>query len=239
MALVKYMTTVTHIQQLNDHVKLFRLNFPQGKPFHFIAGQFIILSIIDKDGKLNRRSYSIASSSAHTDYIELCIKILPEGRVSSMLNALTVGSQLEIDGPYGKFIVDADQKKELLFVGTGVGVAPLRGMLQDIFAKGYAAPVWLFFGFRYEDDFIFRDEFAALEEQYHNFHFVPVVSRPGDTPPPDLDVGHVTDVLPLYVKDGKNKTAFICGSLPMVKDVVSVLEKCGIAKEQMKTDAWG
>lgn len=239
MALVKYMTTVTNIQQLNNNVKLFRLSFSHGKPFHFTAGQFIIISIIDKNGKLNRRSYSIASSSEHTDYIELCIKILPDGRVSNMLNALAVGSQLEIDGPYGKFIVDADQKKELLFVGTGVGVAPLRGMIQNIFTKGYTAPVWLFFGFRHEEDFLFKDEFTALEEQYHNFHFVPVMSRPDDSVAPDVDVGHVTDVLPLYVKDPENKAVFICGSLPMVKDVVSVLEKCGIIKEQIKTDAWG
>lgn len=239
MALQKYMTTVTKIDNLNDHVKLFRLSFPQGKPFHFIAGQFIILSIIDKEGKLNRRSYSIASSPFHADYIELCIKILPDGRVSSILDTLTIGSQLEIDGPYGKFLVEKEQNKELLFVGTGVGVAPLRSMIQDIFERGYTAPIWLFFGFRHDVDFLFKDEFACLEEQHHNFHFVPVMSQPGDHSDPDVDVGHVTDALPIYIKNGENKAVFICGSLPMVKDVVSVLEKCGIAKEQIKTDAWG
>ena len=145
MALQKYLTTISKIDALNDHVKLFRLSFPHGKPFHFIAGQFVIISVTDLDGKPQRRSYSIASSPAHTDYIELCIKILPDGRVSGVLDTFNVGSVLEIDGPYGKFIVDNDSTKELLFVGAGVGVAPLRGMLFDLFEKGYTAPVWLFF----------------------------------------------------------------------------------------------
>ena len=96
-----------------------------------------------------------------------------------------------------------------------------------------------FFGFRYENDFIFKDELCALEEQYHNFHFVPVLSRPGEHPPPDLDAGHVTDIIPLYLKDPTGKAVFICGSLPMVKDVVGILEKIGVTKEQIKTDAWG
>lgn len=239
MALQKYMTTLSHITALNDHVKLFRLTFPEGKPFHFTAGQFVILTVTDLESKPQRRSYSIASAPMHADYVELCIKILPDGRVSSYLDALAVGTQIEIDGPYGKFTVDYAQEKELIFVGTGVGVAPLRGMLQEVFAKKYSKPVWLFFGFRYEEDFIFRDELSALEEQYHTFHFVPVLSRPGEHVAPDIDIGHVTDVLPLYVKNGENKAVFICGSLPMVRDVVSVFEKIGISKEQIKTDAWG
>jgi Na+-transporting NADH:ubiquinone oxidoreductase subunit F len=238
MALQKYLTTITKIDQLSDHVKLFRLSFSQGKPFHFIAGQFIIISVNDLEGKPQRRSYSIASSPIHTDYIELCIKILPDGRVSGVLDTFEIGSTLEIDGPYGKFVVD-DPTKELVFIGTGVGVAPLRAMLFDLFEKGCAAPVWLFFGFRYENDFIFKDDLSALEEQYHNFHFVPVLSRPGENPAPDLDTGHVTDIIPLYVKDPQNKALFICGSLPMVKDVVGILEKIGVTKEQIKTDAWG
>ncbi len=239
MALQKYTTTLSHITNLNDHTKLFQLRFPEGKPFHFIAGQFVILTVTDLEGKMQRRSYSISSAPMHADYIELCIKILPDGRVSSYLNSLAVGAPIEIDGPYGKFTVDYTHDKELIFVGTGVGIAPLRGMLQEVFVKNYSKPVWLFFGFRYEDDFIFRDELSALEEQYHNFHFVPVISKPGEHVAPDIDVGHVTDVLPMYVKSGENKAVFICGSLPMVRDVVSVFEKIGISKEQIKTDAWG
>ncbi len=239
MVLQKYTTTITHIETLNDHVKLFKLQFPEGKQFHFIAGQFVILNMIDFEKKQQRRSYSIASSPIHSDYIELCVKILPDGKVSSCLDTLPVGSHVELDGPYGKFVVDKEQDKELIFIGTGVGIAPLRGMLFDLFEKGHKAPVWLFFGFRYENDFLFKEELSALEEQYHNFHFLPVLSRPGETAAPDLDTGHVTGIIPLYIKNPANKIAFICGSLPMVKDVVVCLEGIGMTKEQIKTDAWG
>ncbi len=239
MELQKYTVTITHIEQLNEYVKLFRLTFPSEKPFSFTAGQFVILTVPGPDGKPQRRSYSIASSPIHKDFIELCIKILPDGRVSSVLDTFAIGNQIELDGPYGKFIVNKEQKKELVFIATGVGIAPLRGMLQDLFETKYDAPIWLFFGFRHETDFIFQDELSALEEQYHNFHFIPVISRPGEHCDPDVDVGHVTDVIPLYMTEAQNKEVFICGSLPMVKDVIFALEKIGFTKEQIKTDAWG
>ncbi len=239
MATQKYPTTITKINELNNNVKMFRLTFPQNKSFHFTAGQFVILTVTDIEGKQQRRSYSIASSPIHKDYIEICVKILPDGCVSGVLDTFIIGSELEIDGPYGKFNVDTEENKELIFVGTGVGVAPLRGMILDLFEKGYKAQVWLFFGFRYDHDFLFKEDFTALEEQYHNFHFVPVLSRPGENHSTNSDTGHVTDVIPLYLKDTKDKAVFICGSLPMVKDVVHLLERIGITKEQIKTDAWG
>lgn len=239
MALQKYMTTIGEVTMLNDYVKLFRLQFQKGTSFHFIAGQFVIVNITDIDGKPQRRSYSIASSPKHTDYIELCIKILPDGRVSGILDTFAVSTQLEIDGPYGKFVVDKEEKKELIFIGTGVGIAPLRSMIHDIFETGYDGPIWLFFGFRFDTDYLFRNEFTMLEEKYANFHFLPVVSRPSEKTDPDLDIGHVDAILPMYVKDNHNKAVFICGSLPMVKDVVKSVEAIGMRKEQIKTDTWG
>lgn len=239
MALQKYMTTIVEVTSLNDYVKLFRLQFQKGTAFHFTAGQFVIITVIDIEGKPQRRSYSIASSPQHTEYIELCIKILPDGRVSGVLDKFAIGTHLEIDGPYGKFTVDKEEKKELIFVGAGVGIAPLRSMIHDLFEIGYNVPIWLFFGFRFDTDYIFRNEFTALEEKYSNFHFIPVVSRPSEKTDPDLDIGHVDAILPMYVKDNHHKAVFICGSLPMVKDVVKSVEALGMTKEQIKTDAWG
>lgn len=239
MALQKYMTTIVEVTSLNDYVKLFRLQFPKGTTFHFKGGQFVIVNVTDLDGKPQRRSYSITSSPKHTEYIELCVKILPDGRVSGVLDTFAVGTQLEIDGPYGKFIIDKEEKKELIFVGAGVGIAPLRSMIHDLLETGYDAPLWLFFGFRFDTDYLFRNEFTALEEKYSDFHFIPVVSRPSEKTDPDLDIGHVDAIISMYVKDAKNKAVFICGSLPMVKDVVKSVEAMGITKEQIKTDAWG
>lgn len=237
MELKKYTTTITKVQRLNEAVKLFRLQFPKGTAFHFTAGQFVILTVTDSEGKPMRRSYSIASSPTHTDYIELCIKILPDGRVSGVLDTFAVGSPIQLDGPYGKFTIDKKQEKEILLIAAGVGIAPIRSLLFDLYESHYDAPVILFYGFRFPQDYLFKEELLSLKKKYTQFTFVPAISKPdGDH---GLDVGRVTEVLPKYISSPENKEAYICGSLPMVQDVIAVLEKAGITRENIKTDAWG
>ncbi len=236
MNITKYTATVTKVTQLNSSVKLFRLSFT--KSFHFQAGQFIILDVTDVEGRHQRRSYSIASSPEHTDYIELCIKIIPDGRVSGVLDTITEGSIVELDGPYGKFTIDKKQKKELIMVAAGVGVAPFRSLLLDLYHAGYDAPVSLFFGFRFIEDYIFKDEFEQLKRLYKKFSFFPVISRP-DGSHEGFDVGHINTVLSKYIKCSDNKMVYICGSLPMVKDVVVAFEEINFTRDQIKTDAWG
>ncbi len=237
MELKKYTTTITKVQQLNDAVKLFHLSFPKGTHFSFTAGQFIILTVTDSEGKPQRRSYSIASSPKHTDYIELCVKILPEGRMSGVLDTFAVGSHVELDGPYGKFTIDKTQRKEVILVAAGVGISPIRSLVFDLYESGYDAPVLLFFGFRYSQDFLFKDELLALQAKYPLLTLVPVISKPDGEK--ELEVGRVTDVLQKYILSSENKATYICGSLQMVQDVIAVLEQIGITKEHIKTDAWG
>ncbi len=237
MELKKYTATITKVQQLNNAVKLFRLSFSKGTAFHFTAGQFVILTVTDSEGKPQRRSYSIASSPKHTDYIELCIKILPDGRVSGILDTFAVGNHINLDGPYGKFTIDKTQRKEIVLIATGVGIAPIRSLVLDLYEFSYDAPVWLFFGFRFPQDFLFKEEILVLQEKYPQLTFIPVISKPDGEE--GVDVGRVTEVLPKYIKNAENKAAYICGSLPMVQDVTAVLEKIGIRQENIKTDAWG
>jgi NAD(P)H-flavin reductase len=237
MELKKYTTTITKFQQLNDAVKLFRLSFPKGAHFSFTAGQFVILTVTDEEGKPQRRSYSIASSPKHTDYIELCVKILPDGHVSGVLDTFSEGSSVELDGPYGKFTIDKEQKKEIILIAAGVGIAPIRSLLFDLYESGYDAPVILFYGFRFQLDFLFKEELLAVQTKYSLSTLVPVISKPDGEK--GLEVGRVTDVLLKYITSPENKAAYICGSLPMVQDVIAVLEKIGMTKDHIKTDAWG
>lgn len=234
----RYITTISKIESLNDEVKLFRLEFPKHTEFRFIPGQFVMLSVHDQSGKVEKRAYSIASSPSKK-YIELCIKILSDGKVTQILNTLIVGNELEIHGPYGKTSLDKTKKHEIILIATGCGIGAVRSILYDLFETNYDAPVWLFYGFRHDKDFLFKNELTRLEEKYAEFHFIPVMSKPGPHSDPDIDVGHVDHILPQYIIDSQNKEAFICGSSPMAKGIIAVLQNIGFTKEQIKTDAWG
>lgn len=234
---MKYTTTISKIESLSNEVKLFRLEFPQGTEFHFIPGQFVMVSAKDAAGETHKRAYSLASSPSKK-YIELCIKIQPEGTATQILGAMAVGETLMIEGPYGKAVLDMTKKKELILIATGCGVGAMRSILYSLFESHYDAPVWLFFGFRYDKDFLFKNELLQLEEKYSHFHFVPVISRPSEHSDPDIDIGHIDYVLPQYITNAKNKEAFISGSLAMARDVIAALQEIGFSQEQIKTDAW-
>ncbi len=231
-----YTIPIIRIEQLNDEIKLFRLALPEG--FTFIPGQFIMVYVTDSAGKTHKRAYSIASSPSKK-YIDLCIRIIPTGKVTPILNTMKLRDTLTIEGPYGKASVNKTKKKEIILIAVGCGIGAVRSVLYDLLESHYEAPVWVFFGFRYDKDFLFKHELTLLEEKYAQFHFIPVMSRPGLHSDPDIDVGHVDHVLPQYISDTKNKEAFICGSLAMAKDVIAVLHEIGFTKEQIKTDAWG
>ncbi|MFA6887999.1 MAG: FAD-binding oxidoreductase [Candidatus Woesearchaeota archaeon] len=228
--------TIRKIEQLTDDVKLFTLSLEES--FSFIPGQFIMLSLKDNNGQVLKRAYSIASSPLQKNSIDLCIKILPDGKATQILNTLPVGTQLEIQGPYGKASFDKTKKYELILIANGCGIGAVRSILYDLFESKYDSPVWLFYGFRYDKDFLFKQEFSHFEEKYSTFHFIPIMSKPGQHSDPDIDVGHVDTVLPMYIIDASHKEVFICGSAPMAKGVITVLSKIGFSKEQIKTDAW-
>jgi NAD(P)H-flavin reductase len=230
--------TITKIDQLSDEVKLFRLEFPQGTEFRFLSGQFVMVSLKNSEGDVIKRAYSIASSPSKK-YIELTIKIFSDGKMTQLLNTCVVGDTVEIQGPYGKASVNISNKKEIILISTGCGVGAARSIIHDLLESHYPAPIWLFFGFRYDKDFLFKHELMHLEEKYAEFHFIPVMSRPGPHSDPDIDVGHVTDVIPEYILDANNKEAFICGSSPMAKEVIATLQRIGFTLEHIKTDVWG
>jgi len=233
-----YITTISKIESLNDEIKLFRLEFPKGSSFQFSPGQFVMVSVKDSTGEIHKRAYSLASSPSKK-YVELCIKIMPDGKVTQILDKLVVGDEIELQGPYGKASLDKTKKHEIILIAAGCGIGAVRSVLYDLFETDYDAPVWLFYGFRYDKDFLFKNDFAHIEEEYTQFHFIPVMSKPGQHSDPDIDVGHVDHIIPQYILDSQNKEAVICGSSLMSKGIIAALQNIGFTKEQIKTDAWG
>src|SRR4029077_14095294 len=138
--------------------------YTPGADTRFIAGQFLMVHL-EKDGKPHKKPYSIASSpilAQQNNQIELCIKIVEGGYVSTWFFGLKEGDVIHTSLPYGVFVLREPWQDNLVFVGTGTGVAPLRGMIQNLFEKKCTKDIWLVFGNRYETDVLYNDEFQAL-----------------------------------------------------------------------------
>lgn len=222
--------------------------FEAEKDFSYEPGQFVMVSIDDgKDPKASgvcirkqadnkrpsgvSRAYSIASAS-NGKIFELLVKILPDGRGSQFLNGLQDGAVLNFKGPFGHFVMDKNFKKDILFIATGTGIAPVRAMMNAAIASG--RNVKLFFGVRYLADIFMEDYLKNLAAKNDNFEYTICVSRPeGEY---KGFVGRVTDLIEKTDFDYKNSQVYMCGSKSMVDSVRKYFLEKGAADQDIKNE---
>lgn len=204
---------------------------PRLKPsaqIEFKPGQFVLV-FITIDGKQVVKPYSIASSPSNKKHIELCIR--KAGIVSNYMCSLAPGAKMEISGPVGHFVLKEPPLNDVVFVATGTGISALRPMIDTIFEKGTSKEIWLFFGNRTVDEIIYREHFEALSSAHANFHFIPVLSRAGESW--HGESGHVQDPIRKYIANPSDKEIYICGVLAMVEEVAKIAEEIGFRKEKI------
>ncbi len=148
--------------------------------FEYAPGQYARISYDDEEPRV----YSIASSP-NREYIELCVRRVPGGELTpDLCDRAAVGDDLFVRGPYGdELLLREPSARDAVFVATGTGVAPFKGMTDFLFEEGLDEydgenrDVWLFLGSAWEDHLPYREAFRTLAADHDNFHFVPTVSR--------------------------------------------------------------
>lgn len=146
--------------------------------FDFVPGQYVAISWRDMT-----RPYSVASSPNH-DELQTTIRRVEHDNLSDQMCAeLDVGDEVTIRGPSGDFTLQVPSTRDMAFLATGTGVAPLRSMIKYTFEKGrdevdgQQRDVWLFLGSSWQDDLPYHQEFRDLADEHGNFHYVPTLSR--------------------------------------------------------------
>ena len=225
-----YDAKVVKIVNLSSTVKHFVLDYAPDADTSFIAGQFMMVHL-EKDGKPHKKPYSIASSPSLPKKIELCIKKVEGGYVSTWFFGLKEGDILHTSLPYGVFTVKEPWQNDLIFVGTGTGIAPLRGMIQKLYEQKCDKQIWLVFGNRYETDILYDAEWRELEKKHKNFHFIPTVSRPqtwkGET-------AYVQEIIKkIFVGRSESLDFYGCGLVPMCQQLKASLIEMNIPKERI------
>ena len=228
-----YDAKLVKIISLSSTVKHFILEYPKEADTSFIAGQFLQVHL-EKEGKPHKKSYSIAASpllAKEKNQIELCIKLVEGGFVSTYFFNLKEGDLIHTALPYGVFTIKEPWVENLVFVGTGTGVAPLRGMIRYLYEQGCTKNIWLVFGNRYETDVLYNDEWRELLKKHPNFHFIPTVSRgktwTGET-------AYVQEIVKREFAGQKGDYDFYgCGLVPMCQQLKSTLLEMNVPKERI------
>ena len=203
------------------------------------------------------RAYSMASYPAEDNIIMLNVRIAtpPFDRVnggfmkvnpgvcSSYIYSLKPGDKVTISGPYGEFHIK-DTKREIIFIGGGAGMAPMRSHILDLFlTKHTDRKVSYWYGGRSLRELFYIEDFRKIEEENPNFKFNIALSAPL---PEDNWTGYVGNIhevlLENYLKNHSEPEEieyYLCGPPMMTAAVLKMLDSLGVPKEMISFDDFG
>ncbi len=218
---------VSRIQNLTHDVREIELRLLEPGSITFKAGQFVSFEV-PKEGQPRpvTRPYSIASPPVQRDRILLVLNLVQGGPGSEYLFSLREGSHTSFKGPAGAFYLRDDGARELLFVATGTGIAPMRSMILAQLQREPNRPVTLFWGLRSQRDLYWQDEWAALAATHPNFSSVTTLSRPDQGWKGAS--GRVTALVEEWVSSVSNLAVYLCGGSGMISDVTALINAKGL-----------
>ena len=209
------------------------------------------------------RAYSMACYPAEGDIIKLNVRIatppfdraagkwvdVNPGICSSYIYSLKPGDKITMSGPYGEFFLPKDlpENQELIFVGGGAGMAPMRSHIMHLFhTEKTSRKVNFFYGARALKEAFYLDDYHAIEKEFPNFKFNLALDRPD----PEADAagvpyvaGFVHNVMfETYLKQHEapeDALYLMCGPPMMVGAVVNLLDSLGVPPENILYDNFG
>ena len=209
------------------------------------------------------RAYSMANYPAEGDRIMLTVRIatppfkpkpqvgfqdVSPGIASSYIFTLKPGDKVLMSGPYGDFFPNFDSKAEMMWVGGGAGMAPLRAQIMHMTRTLHTTDrvMNFFYGARALNEVFYLEDFLQLEKDFSNFNFHLALDRPdpaADAAGVKYTAGFVHQVMyDTYLKDHpapEDIEYYMCGPGPMSKAVVSLLDSLGVDQESIHFDNFG
>ena len=228
---------------------------------------FKLFSLKQKNTEATIRAYSMANYPDEGDIITLTVRIatppfkpkdqcpngpefmdVPCGIASTYIFSLKPGDKVMMSGPYGEFHPVYDSKKEMIWVGGGAGMAPLRAQIMHMLkTRNFRdREMHYFYGARAIDEVFFLDDFLALEKEFPNFHFHLALDRPdpkADSLGVKYTAGFIAPVMgDTYLKQHEapeDIEYYLCGPPMMAKTVLDLLHSLGVSDEDIRFDNFG
>lgn len=228
--LLPEVAVVESIREETPTIKTFRVVSPNGgKPIEHMPGQCAMISV----PPVGEAIFSITSSPTEKDYLDF--SIVKTGTVTNFLHDLEEGFEVGIRGPMGNhFPVEEVKGKDLLFIGGGIGLAPLRSFINYCFDnRDDYGKIDILYGARTPDDMIQKKDIHDIWPKQPNTDVYLTVDKECE----GWD-GKVA-LAPHYCEElgfsPENKVAITCGPPIMIKFILEALQKMGFSPDQIVT----
>lgn len=228
--------TIESTRSLTHDIKEIRMRLIEPAEISHRPGQYVQVQAPSPDGPVFR-AYSISSPVYEPNVTELMVRLVPGGIGSTYLHNLKANDPVTFTGPYGEFRLNEDPSVEIVCVGGGCGMAPMKNIIYTLYHRWPDRTCWLFFGCRTTRDIFYLDQFKELERKHPNFHvFYALSDELGPEEKWDGETGFVHLSVDKYLEAGVARQAFLCGPPMMIAAVTRILEEKGLRPEDIFYD---
>lgn len=209
--------SVSEIRNLCDASYVVRFN---KRDLKFRPGQHLVVGVL---GMSDAREYSVYSGKDE-EFLEILVREVEDGVVSKKLRRLNPGNTLEVNGPYGFFMTNAQPPagKKLLFIASGTGIAPFHSFVKSFPEADYT----IIHGIRTIDE-------AYERETYKKDRYIACTSRD--------DKGDFHGRLTAYLKTIEieiDTMVYLCGNSDMVFESIDILQEKGLSNSHIFTEVY-
>jgi Na+-transporting NADH:ubiquinone oxidoreductase subunit F len=196
------------------------------------------------------RAYSMANYPAEGDIVMLNVRIatpppgknVPTGIASSFIFDMKPGNKVTVSGPYGEFFIK-DTKREMVYIGGGAGMAPMRSHLFHLFkTEKTDRKVSFFYGARSLREMFYDDQFKEIAAQFPNFNYTVALSEPMPEDNWKGPVGFIHQVVQdTYLNNHPDPSEieyYLCGPPMMIDAVNKMLYNMGVDSEMIAYDVF-
>ncbi len=226
---------VARIEALASDVRRLYLRLPEGKRLPFWAGQYI--DVLLSDGE--RRSFSLANPPHDDAYLELHVRYVPGGRLTTYIfEQMQEGELLRIEGPLGQFYLREDGRRPAILVGGGTGIGPIKGILEHAFAKGDPRHFHVYWGARHREGLYLHELMAGWAAERDHVTYTPVLSEPRPEDSWEGRSGWVHDAIVADFPDLSGLDVYMSGPPPMTDAAQAAFLERGLDPERLFYDAF-
>lgn len=236
--MAKFTLPLIYREKIAEQTMSFRFELGQ-QAFPFRPGQFVRVTLTNppyEDAKGNSRSFSIASAPSEP-FLLLAVRLTGSAFKRSLAE-MPLDTPVNMTGPYGAFVLDANSNGPVTLFAGGIGITPFRSMIKDALDRPSPRPLTLLYANRTPEDAAFLDELLAWQRDASQFRLVAVMTQPEKsrqewTGP----TGHVNAaMLRETLSDFSWQDCYVAGPPRFVAGITQALTETGVRPEQIHED---
>lgn len=215
----------------------FQFEKPPG--FEYKAGQFADYTLLDPsetDSEGDIRGFSLASAP-YEPFLMATTRVR-DSAFKRVLRDLPVGTELELDAPYGSFTLHDNVARPAVFLTGGIGITPVRSIVLQAAHDNTGHTLMIFYANKRPEETAFLDELGQLAAISGNVTFVATMTRPEESSRAwGGEIGHIDrSMLSRYIDDLTAPIYYLCGPAQMVAAMRAVLGGAGVDDDDIRTE---